>query len=90
MPDYRTLLRYGLTIAQYLSRMAYMTYRERSVSYTPLTVTQVSGLLGISRRTVLREIQRGNLAAVKPGGMYRIDPTDYAAYREKCQVIPTS
>ncbi|WP_432051802.1 helix-turn-helix domain-containing protein [Streptomyces xiamenensis] len=65
-----------------------MTYRERSVSYAPLTVTQVSGLLGISRRTVLREIQRGNLAAVKPGGMYRIDPGEYAAYRNRSRVTP--
>ena len=48
-----------------------------------LTVAEVAERLGVSTRTVLRYIERGQLKAKKlPGGSYRILPEDADAALE--------
>jgi excisionase family DNA binding protein len=52
-----------------------------------LTTTQVAERLGVTTRTVLRLIQRGDLQAQKPGGgktsAYVIFERDLLAYQKK-------
>lgn len=70
--------------------MSNMSNPVKSAGYTRLTVSEIATDLGVHRRVVYAEIKRGHLPAIRPGGMYRIDPGDYAAYLARCQVIPTS
>ena len=46
-----------------------------------LTASEAARRLGISERTVRRAIVRGELAAIKQAGVYKISPTALAAYR---------
>jgi putative molybdopterin biosynthesis protein len=45
-----------------------------------LTPTEVARLAQVSRETVYREIDRGELKAVHVGRQLRIDPTDLSHY----------
>ena len=45
-----------------------------------LSPAQVAGLVNVSRKTVYREIDRGQLKAVHVGRQLRIDPTDFRLY----------
>jgi non-specific serine/threonine protein kinase len=47
----------------------------------PLSARDAAALLGINERTIRRAIARGDLAATKRGGAYRIAPADLARYR---------
>jgi excisionase family DNA binding protein len=58
-----------------------------------MTVATVADDLGVSRRTVLRWIERGDLPAVRlPGGLLRIDSKTLAASLqawETCRIVST-
>jgi putative molybdopterin biosynthesis protein len=45
-----------------------------------LTPAEVARLAAISRKTVYREIDRGELKAIHVGRQLRIDPTDLSQY----------
>jgi putative molybdopterin biosynthesis protein len=45
-----------------------------------LTPAEVARLVAISRKTVYREIERGELPAIHVGRQLRIDPTDLNRY----------
>ena len=47
----------------------------------PLSASEAALALGVSERTVRRDIARGDLPAVKRAGVYRIAPDDLARYR---------
>jgi excisionase family DNA binding protein len=50
-----------------------------------LTCAQVAEELGVSPRTVLRWIERGQLEAVRlPGGRLRVPQTAYSAFLAGC------
>jgi putative molybdopterin biosynthesis protein len=53
------------------------TSRDESVFLSP---AEVARLAAISRKTVYREIDRGELRAVHVGRQLRIDPTDLNQY----------
>jgi excisionase family DNA binding protein len=73
---------------------------ERAVDRTPDTGQQANALsahaasemLGVNERTIRRAIARGELLAVKRGGIYRIDPADLRHYqaRHRFHVQPPS
>lgn len=48
-----------------------------------LTPAEVAQLAKVSRETVYREIDRGELKAVHVGRQLRIDPTDFRLYLDK-------
>jgi putative molybdopterin biosynthesis protein len=48
-----------------------------------LTPTEVAELTKVSRETVYREIDRGELPAIHVGRQLRIDPTDLRRYLER-------
>jgi excisionase family DNA binding protein len=45
-----------------------------------ITATQAAKQLGVHRETVRRDIKRGKLRAVKPGGEYLLDPAQLEGY----------
>ena|SRR5215471_18817806 len=47
-----------------------------------LTLQQVTAMFKIHDDTIRREVECGNLAAIKSGGVYRIHPTEIEAYKE--------
>jgi excisionase family DNA binding protein len=47
-----------------------------------LTPADVARLASVSRETIYREIERGELAALRVGRQLRIDPADFAHYLE--------
>ena len=49
----------------------------------PLSAREAAQILGVSERTVRRAIVRGDLAAIKQAGVYRIAPADLARYRAR-------
>ena len=57
-----------------------MPTRDGTVLLTPAEVAQ---LANVSRETVYREIDRGELKAVHVGRQLRIDPTDLCRYLER-------
>lgn len=52
--------------------------------YTP---TEVAKLLGVTPRTVRREITDGELVAYRIGGHYRVHGSDLAAYIEAARTV---
>ena len=55
-----------------------------------LTISQVAQRVGISVRTVRREIRKGRLPATKLGyRTVRVSETDLAIYLEKRKVLPS-
>ncbi len=48
-----------------------------------LSASAAAAALGVSQRTIRRAIARGDLSAVKQGGVYRIDPAALARYRAR-------
>jgi excisionase family DNA binding protein len=50
-----------------------------------VTVEEVSQELRVSTVTVQRYIKRGELPALKVGGVYRIKSSDYEAFKESRQ-----
>ena len=54
-----------------------VTSRDESVFLSP---AEVARLAAISRKTVYREINRGELPAIHIGRQLRIDPTDLDEY----------
>lgn len=52
--------------------------------YTP---TEVAKLLGVTPRTVRREISDGKLPAYRIGGHYRVHGSDLAAYIEAARTV---
>lgn len=54
-----------------------------------LTVAQVAEQLEVSPRTVLRWVERGDLAAVRlPGGRLRVAEAELAAALKRWQAVP--
>src|SRR5688572_30529071 len=49
----------------------------------PLSAREAALALGVSERTVRRAIARGDLPAIKHGGVYRLAPADLSAYRRR-------
>jgi putative molybdopterin biosynthesis protein len=47
---------------------------------TLLSPADVARFAGVSRKTVYREIDRGELPAIHVGRLLRIDPTDLSRY----------
>lgn len=60
-----------------------MTGQDNKDTSTRLTVDEVSELLKVSKRTVLREIKRGNLHAQKAGRRYLFTQKEIDRYLEK-------
>jgi putative molybdopterin biosynthesis protein len=56
------------------------TQEDKSALLSP---AEVARLAAISRKTVYREIDRGELKAVHVGRQLRIDPTDFRLYLDK-------
>jgi excisionase family DNA binding protein len=48
----------------------------------PVSAREAAAVLGVSERTIRRAIGRGDLAATKRGGVYRIAPQDIASYQK--------
>ena len=53
-----------------------------------LTVAEVAGLLRVSTMTVYRQIQAGELPAVRVGKSYRLKATDVDEWIAECVVAP--
>lgn len=49
----------------------------------PLSALDAARVLGVSERTIRRAIARGDLAATKRAGVYRIDPAALETYRSR-------
>src|SRR3954452_9154711 len=49
----------------------------------PVSAREAAATLGVSERTVRRAISRGELAATKQAGVFRIAPADLARYRAR-------
>ncbi|MBA4544692.1 helix-turn-helix domain-containing protein [Thermoactinomyces daqus] len=47
------------------------------------TIEEIAEILKVHDRTVRREIERGNLKAVKVGSVWRITHKDFEEYLEK-------
>ena len=56
----------------------------------PLSAREAAAALGVSERTVRRAIARGELAATKRAGVYRIAPADLGRYQagDRFTVLP--
>jgi len=52
---------------------------------SPLSACEAAAVLGVSERTVRRAIARGELPAVKRGGVYQIAPVDLDRFRARGQ-----
>lgn len=57
-----------------------MTDQTHGKPSRPLTVAQVAHRLGVHRKTVLREIERGHLRGFKAGRDWRISPEALVEY----------
>jgi non-specific serine/threonine protein kinase len=55
----------------------------------PLSAKDAAAALGVSERTIRRAIDRGDLAATKVGGVYRVTGEQLAAYRAKRERAPS-
>jgi excisionase family DNA binding protein len=55
-----------------------------------LSVKEVAGRLGVSEQTVLKLIERGELATSRVGRQYRVAEADLAAYLERTKVRPAA
>lgn len=53
-----------------------------------LTVTEAAERLGVSRVTVWRMIQRGELVAYKIGGRWILEAGDVARYLDRVRNVP--
>jgi 8-oxo-dGTP diphosphatase len=58
----------------------YSNYMEKLKFFT---VNQISKALNVNYRTILREIERGNLSAHKIGRVFIIDETQFLNYKNK-------
>ncbi len=56
---------------------------QDNVAAVSLSATAAASLLGVHERTIRRAICRGDLAATKEAGVYRIAPADLAGYRAR-------
>jgi excisionase family DNA binding protein len=56
---------------------------QLSIERHTLTLQEVCGVLRITRRTAMRLISRGDLAAFKVGQAWRVDARDLDAYIER-------
>ncbi len=65
--------------------------KQKRVIFSQLSelynLDQVAQVLGVHKRTVSREIQRGKMKAHKVGSMYRIRREDLEAYLNATEVI---
>ncbi len=46
----------------------------------PVTAEQLASMLGVSRSTVTRLVQRGAIRATRVGGLLRFDPAEVIRY----------
>ncbi|MCH8259142.1 MAG: helix-turn-helix domain-containing protein [Planctomycetes bacterium] len=53
-----------------------------------LTYTQAGELLGVSSRTVWNYVERGELGAIRFGGIVRVDPQELRAFIERSKHYP--
>ena len=49
----------------------------------PVTAEQLASMLGVSRSTVTRLVQRGAIRAIRVGSLLRFDPADVIRYLEQ-------
>jgi excisionase family DNA binding protein len=60
--------------------------RLRAGSHTHeslLTPAEAAALVGVSRKTIYREVERGSLPALHAGRQLRIDPYDFRRWIER-------
>jgi excisionase family DNA binding protein len=55
-----------------------------------LTPTELAGLLGISKPTIYRLVEKRTLPSYKIGGSLRFKESDVVAYLETCRITPTN
>lgn len=61
---------------------------KRHIEVEPMmSISEVMPLLGVSRQTVIREIQARRLPASRVRWQYRIRESDLAAYQRRCSKI---
>ncbi len=60
-----------------------MAMRSAGPRGKALTIPQVCKELSVDRRTVYQLIESGALRAYRVGKLYRIDPEDLAAFKER-------
>lgn len=54
-----------------------------------ITTTQAGRLLGVTKHTIIRMVERGELPAVKISAQLRIRTADVEAYLVAARVVPT-
>ena len=53
-----------------------------------MTLTEAAGILRISKRTILRMIQKGQVPALKVGGQWRIRESQLKRWAEDRESVP--
>ena len=65
-----------------------LTLADFSVPYKPtFAPVEIAGLLGVSVRTIYREIESGDLRAVRVRGSWRIPLPELRAYLDRGQAV---